>query len=240
MPEATLPPQDKEMPLSEHLRELRDRIVLVLGVTIFLMAITFPFAGTLVDIVLKHVVPAGATLAIYAPMELFEVRIIMSFIVAISVGLPLLVYEAFRFAAPGLYVHEKRFVATILPFSFILFVLGALLAYFIILPLFFNAIYGYEGTLVQSDLSVGQTFTIVTNLMLGFGIVFQEPLIIIMAIKMGLIKRKTLVDSRIMVYGLLVAFAVFITPGPTMLSQLLVGAVLIILFEASLLAARFI
>ena len=240
MPESPLPPQDREMPLSEHLRELRDRIIVVLGVTGFLMAITFPFSSTLVDIVLRHVVPAGATLTVYAPLELLEVRIMVSFIVAIAVGFPLLVYEAFRFASPGLYGHEKRFVATILPCSFILFVAGALLAYFAILPVFFNLVYGYEGALVSSDLSIGQTFNIVTNLMLGFGIVFQVPLVIIMAIKMGLIKRKTLVDNRLMAYGLLVGFAVFITPDPTMLSQLLVGAVLIVLFEASLLAARFI
>jgi sec-independent protein translocase protein TatC len=240
MPEKPLPPQDKEMPLSEHLRELRDRIVVVLGVTLALMAVTFIFSSTLVGMVLKHVVPAGATLTIYAPLELFEVRIVVSFIVAIAVGFPLLVYEAFRFASPGLYEHEKRFVVLVLPISFLLFVLGALVAYFLVLPAFFYLVYEYDGSMVVSDLSIGQTFSIVTNLMLGFGIVFQVPLVINMAIKMGLVKRKTLADSRLLAYGLLVGFAVFITPAPSMLSQLLVGVVLIALYEASLLIARFI
>ena len=240
MPDTSLPPQDKEMPLSEHLRELRDRLVIVLGVTLFLMAVTFPFSNTLVDMVLKHVVPASAILTVYEPLELIKVRLIVSFLVAITIGFPLLVYEAFRFAAPGLYKHEKRFVMAVFPFSLILFALGALLAYFVTMPFFFNVVFGYEGSLVSSELSIGQTFTIVTNFMLGFGIVFQVPLVVIMAVKMNLIKRKTLADSRLMAYGLLVGFAVFITPDPTMLSQLIVGVVLVVLFEISLFLAKFI
>jgi sec-independent protein translocase protein TatC len=240
MSETSLPPHDKELPLSEHLRELRDRLVIVLAIIVILMAATFPFSGTLADLVLRQVVPASAILTVYEPLELIKVRIIVSFLVAITIGFPLLVYEAFRFAAPGLYRHEKRFVTAVFPFSLALFVLGAALAYFVTMPLFFNLMFGYEGPLVASELSIGQTFNIVMNFMLGFGVVFQVPLIVVMAIKMSLVKRKTLVDSRLVVYGLLVGFAVFVAPDPTMLSQLIVGAVLILLFEASLLLAKFI
>jgi sec-independent protein translocase protein TatC len=240
MPETALPPQDKELPLSEHLRELRDRVVIVLAVTLVIMAVTFPFSGALVDMVLKHVVPPSVILTVYEPLELFKVRILVSFLAAVIIGFPLLVYESFRFAAPGLYKHEKRFVYAVFPFSLALFVLGAALAYFVTMPLFFGMIFGYEGNLATPELSIGQTFNIVTNFMLGFGVVFQVPLVVIMAIKMGLIKRKTLVDSRLVAYGLLVGFAMVISPDPTMLSQLIVGAVLIMLFEISLFLARFI
>jgi sec-independent protein translocase protein TatC len=240
MPDTSLPPLDKEQPLSEHLRELRDRVVIVLAVTLALMAIAFPFSPQLVDTVLQHVVPASAKLTVYEPLELFKVRVIVSFLAAVTIGFPLLVYEAFRFAAPGLYQHEKRFVMAVFPFSLALFVLGAALAYFVTMPLFFNLLFNYEGSLASPELSIGQTFTIVTNFMLGFGVVFQVPLIVVLAVKMGLVKRKTLVDGRLAVYGLLVGFAVFISPDPTMLSQLIVGVILILLFELSLFLARFI
>lgn len=240
MPETSLPPHDQEMPLSEHLRELRDRVVIVLGVTLVLMALTFPFSSTLVDAILGHVVPASATLTVYEPLELLKVRVIVSFLVAVTIGFPLLVYEAFRFAAPGLYQHEKRFVYAVFPFSLVLFVAGSALAYFVTMPLFFDLLFNYEGSLASPELSIGQTFTIVTNFMLGFGVVFQVPLVILLAIRMGLVKRKTLADSRLVVYGLLAGFAVFISPDPTMLSQLIVGVVLILLFELSLLLARLI
>jgi sec-independent protein translocase protein TatC len=228
------------MPLSEHLRELRNRLVVVLAVTVILMAVTFPFAGTLVDLMIKHVVPSNAILTVFEPLELFKVRIVVSFLAAVTIGFPLLVYESFRFAAPGLYRHERRFVLAVFPFSLALFLLGASLAYFVTMPLFFNLVFGYEGSLVTPELSIGQTFNIVTNFMLGFGVVFQVPLVVVMAIKMGLVKRKTLADGRLAAYGLLVGFAVFIAPDPTMLSQLIVGAALILLFEISLLLARFI
>ena len=240
MPETTLPPQDMEMPLSEHLRELRNRLVIVLAVTAILMAITFPFSSALVDLVLKHVVPASAQLVVYDPLELFKVRITACFLVAITVGLPLLVYEAFRFAAPGLYPKEKRFAYVVFPFSLALFILGAIIAYFITIPLFFNVVLGYGSSVVVSELSVGQTFTIVTNFMLGFGVIFQVPLVVLLAIKMKLVKRETLARSRLLIYGALVGFAVLISPDPTMLSQLIVGVMLAILFEVSLFAARFV
>lgn len=227
------------MPLSEHLRELRDRLVVVLGVTAVLMAVAFPFSSQLVDAVLEHVVPASAQLTAYEPLELFKVRVVVSFMAAVTVGFPLLVYEAFRFAAPGLYRHEKRFLYVVFPFSLLLFVAGAGLAYFVTMPLFFGLLFAYEGSVAAFQLSIGQTFGIVTNLMLGFGIVFQVPLVVLMAIRMGLAQRRTLAGSRLLVYGLLAGFAVFIAPDPTMLSQLLVGGVLIVLFELSLLLARF-
>ena len=85
---------------------------------------------------------------------------------------------------------------------------------------------------LSPELSIGQTFTIVTNFMLGFGIVFQVPLVVLMAIRMGLVKRKTLADSRLVIYASLVGFAVFITPDPTMLSQLIVGVILVAAIRA--------
>ena len=240
MQETTLPPNDMERPLSEHLKELRDRVLIVLVVTVSIMAVTFPFSSRLVDMVLKHVVPSSALLTVYDPLELIKVRLTVCFLVAIAVGFPLLVYEAFRFASPGLFPKEKRFMYVVFPFSLALFILGGLVAYFLTMPLFFNVVLGYGSTVAVPELSIGQTFTIVTNFMLGFGIVFQVPLVVLMAIRMGLVKRKTLADSRLVIYASLVGFAVIITPDPTMLSQLIVGVILALLFELSLFLARFI
>jgi sec-independent protein translocase protein TatC len=241
MPEShSLPPGDRELPLSEHLRELRDRIIVVLAVTIMLMILTFPVSGELLEMIIGHVLPPYVKMTVYEPLELLKVRITISFIVAISIGFPLLVYQAFRFMAPGLYQKEKKFLYALFPFSLGLFIAGNLIAYFITLPLFFGIILGNGASVAVPELSMRETFTIITNFMVGFGVIFQVPLIILMSIKMGLVKRKTLTDGRIAVYGMLIAFAVLVSPDPTMLSQLIVGIVLIILFELSLIIARFI
>src|SRR5512146_1730971 len=125
-----LPPDDKEMSLGEHLRELRNRLVIVIGVTLVLMAITFPFSGGLVDAVIAHVVPSYVKITTYAPLELFKTRLTVCFIAAVCVGFPLLVYESFRFAAPGLYPYEKHFLKVVFPFSLVLFIAGASVASF--------------------------------------------------------------------------------------------------------------
>lgn len=235
-----LPPGDREMSLSEHLRELRNRLIVVIAVVLVLMLAIFPFAASVVDYVLHSVVPADVTITMYEPLELFKARIIVSFMGAITIGLPLLVYEAFRFAAPGLYAHEKRFLYAVFPFSLMLFIAGAAIAYFFTMPLFFAIVIGYGAAVATPYLSVGQTFTIVTNFMLGFGLVFQLPLIILLSIKMGIVKRQTLATSRLLIYGLLFGVAVFVSPDPTMFSQLIVLAILAALFEISMLLAKFV
>ena len=236
----SLPPGDREMSLSDHLRELRNRLILVLAVTLILMIAIFPFAGQLVDEVLKHVVPSYVKITTYAPLELFKARLTICFIGALVIGFPLLVYEAFRFSSPGLYPHEKRFLYLVFPFSLLLFIAGGLIAYFVTLPLFFNLVIGQGAGVASPELSVGQTFTVVTNFLLGFGVVFQLPLIIVMAIKMRLVKRETLIKGRLAVYGLLFGVAMFMSPDPTLFSQLIVLAIMAVLFELSMVVARFI
>jgi sec-independent protein translocase protein TatC len=235
-----LPPDDKEMSLGEHLRELRNRLVIVIGVTLALMAVVFPFSGGLVDAIIAHVVPSYVKITTYAPLELFKTRITVCFIVAVCVGFPLLVYEAFRFAAPGLYPAERRFLKVVFPFSLALFIAGASVAYLVTLPLFFGIVIGNGASVATPNLSLGETFGIVTNFMLGFGVVFQVPLVIMLAVRMRLVKRETLAKGRIGVYGILFAFAMFISPDPTFFSQLIVLAILAALFEVGLFLSKFI
>jgi Twin arginine targeting (Tat) protein translocase TatC len=235
-----LPPDDREMTLGEHLRELRNRMVIVIGVTLVLMALIYPFSAQLVDAIVAHVVPSYVKIAAYAPLELLKTRLTVCFIGAVCVGFPLLVYEAFRFAAPGLYPYEKRFLRVVFPFSLVLFVGGASIAYFVTMPLFFDIVIGNGASVATPILSIGETFGIVTNFMLGFGIVFQVPLIIMLAVRMQIVKRETLAKGRIGVYGLLFAFAMFISPDPTFFSQLLVLAILAVLFEIGLFFSRYI
>jgi sec-independent protein translocase protein TatC len=235
-----LPPDDKEMSLGEHLRELRNRLVIVIGVTLVLMTITFPFSGSLVDAVIAHVVPSYVKITTYAPLELIKTRITICFIVAVCVGFPLLVYEAFRFAAPGLYPAERHFLKVVFPFSLALFIAGAAIAFLVTLPLFFGIVIGNGADVATPNLSLGETFGIVTNFMLGFGVVFQVPLVIMLAVRMRLVRRETLVKGRIGVYGLLFAFAMFISPDPTFFSQLIVLAILAVLFEVGLFLSKFI
>ncbi|HEY9206570.1 MAG TPA: twin-arginine translocase subunit TatC [Candidatus Methanoperedens sp.] len=229
-------PGDQEMPLSEHLRELRGRIIIAAVPIVVVTGIAFVYSGELFQ-AWKQTIPLP--LNQYSPMDLIIAKLILSLMVALFLGIPLIVYEAFMFVGKGLYANEKRFFLKVVPLSFILFAAGAALAYFIALPLLFKLTMPYSTEVAIPQNSVIKTLYVTITLVLGFGVVFQFPLLLIFAIKMGLLKVGQLKQQRKLIYGILLAFALFVSPDPSALSELIVAAVLVILFEFSLLIARF-
>ncbi|VVB86320.1 Sec-independent protein translocase protein TatC [uncultured archaeon] len=230
-------PGDEELPLEDHFKELRSRMAIVIIPVAIITFIAYLFSGEIFQLVWKHTVPVPPS--IYSPTDLIVTRLTISLVCALFFGIPLIVYETFMFVGKGLYKHEKSFFIKVVPFSFILFSIGAVLAYFIVMPLVFKTTVFYSIDIAAPQVSLIKTINTMITLVLGFGIVFQFPLLLIFAIKMGLLKREYLKGKRKIVYSGLVAFAFFISPGPEALSELIVAAVLVVLFEFSLLIARF-
>lgn len=230
-------PGDKELPLWEHILELRSRMLVVAIPVILITAIVFIYSGELLKMIWNNAIPVPMT--IYSPMELMMTRFKLSLATALFIGIPLLVYEAFIFIGKGLYPNEKIFFIKIVPFSFLLFAFGAFLAYFLVLPIIFNYTIFYSIDVADPQVSVIRTIDTIITLILGFGLVFQFPLLLISAIKMGILKTGFIKGKRKFVYGALIAFAFFITPDPTAISELVVAFVLLVLFESSLVIARY-
>ncbi|MDI6888735.1 MAG: twin-arginine translocase subunit TatC [Methanocellales archaeon] len=233
------PPGDKELPLVEHVGELRHRLLIIMGVVAVITVVVIPFSDGLLRIIWNDLIPPNVDMVFYGPWEIIKVRITLSLICALIVGIPLLMYEMVAFMNPGLYPSERRFLLIVIPFSLILFVAGAFLGYFVLLPLLLKLLIFHSGSVAIAQLSVGKTFSMVTMMLAGLGIVFQFPLLVVLAVKMGAVKYETLKGKRWWVYAALLAFAVFISPDPTAISQLVVAIVLVALFEVSLLIARF-
>ena len=230
-------PGDKELPLGEHILELRSRMLVVAIPVILVTAIVFIYSGELLKIIWNNAIPVPMT--IYSPMELIVTRFKISLVTALFIGIPLLVYEGFMFVGKGLYPNEKMFFIKVVPFSFLLFTFGAFLAYFLVLPIIFNYTIFYSREIADPQVSLRRTIDTIITLILGFGLVFQFPLLLISAIKMGILKTGFIKGKRKFVYGALIAFAFFITPDPTAISELIVAFVLLILFESSLIIARY-
>ena len=231
-------PGDEELPLVEHLKELRSRMIIAAVTISIITGVAFIFSGGLLQVIWNHLLPS-LPMTIYSPMELIMTRLTLSLVCALFVGIPIIMYEAFMFVGKGLYENEKSFFIKIVPFSFILFSIGGALAYFVAVPLVFKYTVLYSTDIATPQVSVIKTISTVVTMVAGFGIVFQFPLLLIFALKMGLLNREFLKRQRIVVYGALFAFALFISPDPTALSELIVVAVLVILFEVSLVIARF-
>ena len=116
--------------------------------------------------------------------------------------------------------------------------MGASIGYFLVLPIMFKYILFYSGDMATVQLSVQDPLAAVTTILAGFGIVFQLPLLVIFAIKMGLVKYETLKKQRILVYSGIMAFSLFLSPDPTFIAQIVVALLLAVLFEFSLLLVR--
>lgn len=230
-------PGDEELPLVEHLKELRSRMIITAVPITVLTAIAFMFSGELLQVIWKHTLPVPMT--IYSPMELILTRLTLSLVCALFIGIPLIIYEAFMFVSKGLYRNERQFFIKIVPFSFFLFSLGAALAYFVAVPLVLKYTILYSIDIAVPQISVIKAVSTIITLVLGFGIIFQFPLLLIFALKMKLLRPESLRKQRMIVYGTLLTFALFISPDPSGISELMVGVVLVILFELSLIVARF-
>jgi len=231
---------DVELPLMEHIKELRRRMMVVAAVLVFTLLLTFPFSEELASLIWSDLIPPNVNLVAYNPLEWMVTRLWLSLIIAAIAGIPLFVYELFAFMKKGLFPNEKKFFLTIVPTSMLLFFIGASIAYYLAIPLIFNYMIFYSEGVAMSALSIRDTFSMISSLIIVFGIIFQFPMFVIFAIKSGLIKRDQLKTKRIYVYGLLIGFAIFVTPDITGMSQLIMAFLLVIFFEFSLLITRFI
>lgn len=227
------------MPLSEHMKELRSRVMTAIIPIIILTLLVFVYSGELLLIIWKQTMPVDVSLMmnIYSPMELIITKLKLSLMFALFLGAPLLIYQIFMFVGKGLYENEKLFFIKVVPLSFILFVTGAALAYFIVVPLVFKytILYSTEAT---PKISIIRAISTITTLVMGFGLIFQFPLVLIFALRIGLLKPDYLKQKRKIIYGMLFALAFFISPDPSVVSEIVVAIILIILFEFSLFMAR--
>ncbi len=230
-------PGDQEMPLVEHIKELRSRMIITAVPITILTSIAFLFSGELLQLIWKQTVPVPMT--IYSPMDLILTKLSLSLMCALFFGIPIIVYEAFMFVSKGLYANEKNFFIKVVPLSFILFTAGAALAFFVVVPFIFKNTILYSIDVATPQISVIKTINTLITLILSFGIVFQFPLLVVFSIKMGLLKLEYLKGKRKVVYGILLAFSLLVSPDPSALSELIVAATLVVLFEISLLLARF-
>ncbi len=236
--ETTGVPGDVKLPLEEHLQELTKRTTKVILVTGTATAIIFLYSDQILLALWKTLIPPEIKMVIYSPLELILTRLILSLVLALTIGVPLAIYEAFLFTRRGLYPHEKKYFLMIVPPSLALFFLGAAFALYIAIPLVFKYTILASTGIATPQISLAKTFSTITTLLASFGLIFQLPLLVTSAIKMKILEEKQLRKSRIIVYGVLLTLAVLTTPDPSSISVLLVAVVFIALFELSLLISK--
>jgi len=190
-------------------------------------------------------VNAGELQLIYtAPLEFFFTKVKVGMFGAVIVSFPVIAHQIYSFIAPGLYKREKRAVLPFLLASPILFSLGGMLVYYIILPmvLWFSLsqqIIGKSGVNVQLLPKVSDYLSLVTTLILAFGLCFQLPVVITLLGLSGIISSQSLVSfRRFAIFGIVVMAAIVTPPDP--ISQILLAIPIVLLYEISIVCVRMI
>jgi sec-independent protein translocase protein TatC len=174
-----------------------------------------------------------------APAEAFLTYIKLSLFSGIIVGMPVLLAQVWKFVVPALYKNERRYFLSFLTFGSGLFYLGVAFCFTIVLPLAMLFLVGIgQGTLVPL-FSVGNYISFAMMIMLVFGLSFEMPLAMFIIVKMGLVKRQTLIDQwRYVVAGAFVLGAILTPPDPP--TQIAMAGAIIVLYGVGLVLTKYI
>jgi sec-independent protein translocase protein TatC len=240
------PVEEYRMPLIEHLRELRTRLMRVIGFGLAGCLACFAFAhpiwNALVGPMNEALVQTGrGTMAITEPLEGFITYLKVAGLAGVAVASPAIFHQIWSFVAPGLYPKEKKAVLPLASASTVLFLGGAAFGYFVIFDFafpFFLEVTEELDPNIEAVLSIGSYLSLATKLLVAFGLSFQLPVVCYFLARVGLVDHTDMIKGfRYAVVGIFVTSA-FITP-PDVLSQMLMAGPLILLYGVGTVLAYF-
>jgi len=229
----------KEDSFISHLVELRNRLMKASAAIIIVFLCLMPWAGQIYDFLaypMMVALPAGSKMIATGVITPFLIPIKVTLLVAFFVALPVVLYQAWAFVAPGLYSHEKRLIAPLVVSSSVLFLAGVAFCYFMVFGVVFKFINNFAPKSISVAPDIESYFGFVMTMFVAFGVTFEVPIVVIVLVRMGLVTVEKL--KQIRPYVIVGAFiiAAIVTP-PDVMSQLLLAGPLCLLYEIGLLVA---
>jgi sec-independent protein translocase protein TatC len=232
------------MTLTEHLGELRSRLVralAALAVGTVVGYLVFPAVLAVLIEPYCAAVPTGGpdqtcSLIALRPLEPFSVRIRTSLVIGLFLGGPVIFYQLWRFITPGLTSRERRYALPFVVLSQVMFALGIGFAYLVI-PQGLKVLLGLGGPGISAMLAAEEYLSFFLAMSLAFGLVFELPLVLVMLAFAGVVQASTLRRSRPVAVVLIFIAAAFITPTVDAVTLLLVAGPMVLFYELSILIA---
>lgn len=231
-----------------HLTELRSRLFKVMFFFILAFLAVYPFADRILDVLMIPLARAmnetgGSQRVIFTGLaEGFITHLKLAAFGGIILSVPFGAFQLWRFIAPGLYPQEKTFLRALFIASPVLFIIGALFVFYALMPLAFRFLLSFQqlsGAQAQMHLPVvlearlSEYLSFFTALVLAFGLSFQLPIVLVILVRMGVIRLRTLIAGRRYAVVLIFVLAAVLTP-PDVISQFALALPLLFLYETAI------
>ncbi|KJS08688.1 MAG: twin-arginine protein translocation system subunit TatC [Gammaproteobacteria bacterium BRH_c0] len=231
---------DQEQPLFAHLIELRNRLMKIVLMVMFIFVCLFYFSNDIYSFVsepLQALLPENSSMIATDVASPFFAPFKLTLMVSLLLAMPVVLFQVWGFIAPGLYSREKRFVLPLFISSVFLFYLGISFAYFVVFPLIFGffTTVGPENVTVMTDISSYLDF--VLKLFFAFGVAFEIPIAVVILCWMGIVSPASLADKRPYVVVGCFVVGMLLTP-PDIISQSLLAIPMWLLFEVGIVFGR--
>jgi sec-independent protein translocase protein TatC len=242
-----------EMPFLDHLEELRWRILwsllafVVMGGIGLYLAMRFDLVHVLTRPALPFLdctppavagAPCVPKLSVFTVTEPFFITMKLGLTLGLLLSFPIIAYQAWAFLSPALHKREKRIIIPALYAGLVLFVGGALLAYFYVLPATVRVMMSFQTEDMRQTIGVGSYIDMVSKLMVSFGLVFELPVVILILSSLGLVTSNFLRKNRRYAVAIMAVGASVLTPGDAISATLYMMIPLLFLYETSIWLAK--
>lgn len=226
---------DREMRVVEHLSELRKRIIWILVIFVAAFIGGFAYAEPVVRYFQKN---AGIEWNVFSLGDGLRVYMQFSFVIALVVTLPFILYHIWKFISPGLRPHERKAAGVFIVPAFLLFVTGLLVGYYFVFPMIVGFMTKFSGALgAQETFGIAQYFGFMFNIVIPLALLFELPIVVMFLTRLRILNPMRMKKMRGYSYLVLVIVASLISP-PDFISHLSVFVPLVILYEASIMLSR--
>lgn len=237
-----------EAPLITHLAELKTRLIRAVLVWLAATVVCYVYAGDIYNFLIQPLAEAfgaesGRRLIATGLTETFITYLRIAMVGGLFIGFPVIAAQVYLFVAPGLYKHEKGVLAPYLVVAPALFMIGALFAYYLVLPKAWHFFVSFEippgdaALPLVVEAKVSEYLSLVLQIVLAFGLSFQLPVLLTLLIRTGMLSTRALARGRRYAVVILLTIAAFITP-PDLLSQVLLFIPLYALYELSIIVGK--
>jgi sec-independent protein translocase protein TatC len=226
-----------KMSFLEHLDELRKRLIYIVYSLIAGCVIAYIFIARIFDFIMRpmqQILPPGGYLQYTSGSEPFMLYIKIGFLAGIFISSPLILWQIWKFIAPGLYTHEKKFAIPFVFMSTFFFVTGGLFSHFVAFPWTWQFFNSFSTDYMKFVPKIDEAFGLYTKMILGFGAIFEMPTLVFFLARMGVVTAGMLL--KYFKYAFLIIFivAAVISPGTDMMSQVIMAVPMLGLYILSI------